>query len=318
MNQTQWIELAALACEDAGVKQDSIDIITTWEQTFTDNDLFRNNAVFRISGQRILKIYGTDARRHASVERAVLETLSNQIPAPRLIAAGMLEHGSPYLIMSEIAGETLQDAWDGLSRPELHAVAREIGSITARLHRQPQDKLASVEAQFGGRDESIKEMKAERIAEIEALDRFSTRHKEELLEFLHGEALNFLDVPPVLTHADLSHAHIFIAQADRQPSVSGFIDWAEAMLGPPEWDTAFHWLWTFSQDGDTMRECLNTYYQDLPRPEQLARRCFATHLYTFSMREVWDHFTKPVSDSESIVREMIAFLFPPDVFGAPE
>lgn len=315
MNPIQWIELAALACDDAGIKPDSIDIITTWEQTFSDNDLLRNNAVFRISGQRILKIYGTDARRHASVERAVLETLSDPIPAPRFIAAGTLERGSPYIIMSEIAGETLQDAWDGLSRPELRAVAREIGAITALLHRQPQDRLAAVEAQFGGRDESIEEMKAERIAEIEALDRFSTRHRDELLEFLHGEARGFLDVPPAFTHADFSHAHIFIARKNQQPSVSGFIDWAEAMLGPPEWDIAFHWLWTFSQDGDTMRQCLNTYYQGRPRPDQFARRCFAAHLYTFSMREVWDYFTKPVSDSESIVQAMITALFPPDVFG---
>jgi aminoglycoside phosphotransferase (APT) family kinase protein len=318
MNQTQWIELAAIACKDAGVKQDSIDVITTWEQTFTDNDHFRHNAVFRISDQRILKIYGTDALQHSHVERAVLETLNDQIPAPRLIATGTLERGSPYIIMSEIAGKTLQDTWADLSPSELRAIAREIGTITAQLHRQPPDKLAAVEAQFGGRNEEIKEMAAERIVEIEAIDRFSTRHKDELLEFLHGEARDFLDVPPVLTHADLSHAHIYIARENGQPSVSGLIDWAEAMLGPQEWDIAFHWLWTFSQDRDTMRECLNAYYQDMPRPERFARRCFATHLYTFSMREVWDHFTELVDDSESIVRAMVTSLFPPDVFGAPD
>ncbi len=318
MNNTQWIEFAAAACEDAGIKQDSIEIITTREQTFEHIDLFRNNSVFRINDQHILKIIGTDAHRHFNIERAVLLTLSEQIPAPRLVATGTIENGSPYIIMSEIAGETLQNVWDELSPAELCTIAREIGTITAHLHRQSQDKLVAVEAQFGGRTDIFKEMKAERITEIEAMDRFSTRHKNELLEFLHGEARDFLDVSPVLTHSDFSHAHIYIAWENSKLSVSGFIDWGEAMLGPPEWDITFHWFWTFSQDHDTMHECLNTYYQDVPRPDRFARRCFATHFYTYSMNEVWDYFTESVDDSESIVRAMITSLFPQEVFGAPD
>jgi hygromycin-B 7''-O-kinase len=239
------------------------------------------------------------------------------MPVPRLIAAGTIVN-APYIIMSEVGGKTLQHSWADLSSVELRTIAGEIGSITAQLHGQPQDKLAAVEAKFGGRVEICREMEANRSAEIEANANFSTRHKDELLEFLHGEARDFLDTPPVLTHSDLSHAHIYIARTNHHPAVSGVIDWAEAMLGPAEWDTSFHWFWTFSQDKPTMQACLNSYYRDGSRPDQLARRCFATHLYTYSMQEVWDYFTKTVSDSEAIVRAMISTLFPPDVFGAPD
>lgn len=318
MSDAKWIELASAVCDAAGINQDSIDIITTWEQTFAHSDNLRNNAVFRLSDQRILKIFGTDAHRHASIERAVLEALRDQIPAPRLIAAGALETGVPYIVMSEVAGEPLQDLWASLSSADLRAIAREIGTITAQLHRLPQDKLAAVEAQFGGRKALIKEMEAERVAEIKAMDGLSARHKEELLSFLYGEALEFLDVPPVLTHSDLSHAHIYLTRKNGQPIISGWIDWAEAMLGPPEWDIGFHWFWTFSQDGDTMRECLKVYYEALPRPDRLARRCFATHLYTYSMNEVWEYFSELVDDSESIVHSMTTSLFPPEVFSVSD
>ena len=222
MNNAQWKELAAAACDDAGIKQESLEIITTWDQKFEHVDLFRNNAVFRINNQYILKIVGTDALWHFNIERAVLQTLSEEIPAPRLIASGIIDNGSPFIIMSEIAGQTLQNAWDELSPLELRQIAREIGAITAQLHRQP------------------------------------------------------------------------------------------------EWDIAFHWFWTFSQDRDTMRECLQAYYQDRPRPDRFARRCFATHFYTYSMNEVWDYFTESVDDSESIVRAMITSLFPSEIFGAPD
>jgi aminoglycoside phosphotransferase (APT) family kinase protein len=318
MNNAQWKEFAAAACDDAGIKQESLEIITTWDQKFEHVDLFRNNAVFRINNQYILKIVGTDALWHFNIERAVLQTLSEAIPAPRLIASGIIENGSPFIIMSEIAGETLQNAWGELSPLELRQIAREIGAITAQLHRQPQDKLAAVEAEFGGRNESFEEMKTDRIAEIKAMDRFSTRHKNELLEFLYGEARDFLDVPPAFTHADFSHDHIYLTREYNELRVSGLIDWGEAMLGPPEWDIAFHWFWTFSQDHDTMRECIDAYYQDAPRPDRFARRCFATHFYTYSMNEVWDYFTESVDDSESIVRAMITSLFPQEIFGAPD
>ena len=316
MADTRWLELVATACKDAGIKHETTEIITTWDQTFPDNDIFRSNTVFRINDQRILKVFGTDAHHHFNIERAVLETLHDQIPAPRLIASGTLENDTPYIIMSEIPGKTLQDIWEGLSSTELRAVAREIGWITARLHQQPQDRLASIEAVFGGRTESIEDMAAKRMTEIEAMDKLSTQHKDELLEFLHGQARDYLEVAPVLNHADLSHAHVYVVREDRQPpSVSGLIDWAEAMLGPPEWDITFHWFWTFSQDHDTMHECLKAYYQAMPRPDQFARRCFATHLFTYSMNEVWDYFTIAVDDSQSIVQAMITTLFPPEVFG---
>lgn len=318
MSADRWRQLVVAACRDAGIKYDSIDAITTREQTFTDSDNFRNNSVFRIGDRRIVKLYGTDARRHQNIERAVLQTIGKQIPAPRLLAEGTLETGEPYIIMSEIAGKTLEDSWTDLSPPQLRKIAGEIGSITSYLHQQPHNKLAAVEAQFGGKAELVAEMKAERATEIKGMDRFSMRHKDELLEFLNGEGLSFLDNGDVLTHSDFSHAHIYLDQTSGRPTVSGLIDWAEAMLGPPEWDIAFHWFWTFSWHRDSMQDCLNAYYQEWNRPDQFARRCFATHLYTFSMNEVWDYFDERVSESESIVRAMILSLFPPEVFGQPD
>ncbi len=318
MATKKWIELALSACDDAGIQAGTIETINTWEQTFLDNDAFRHNAVFRLGNQRILKIFGTDPQRHSAVERSVLQTLDKGFPAPHYIADGQLEDGTPYLIMSEIEGQTLEDMWVQLSPSELLAVARQIGMQTAELHQYQQDKLAQVEAIYHGREHVFKEMEAERIQEIKLMDSLSTRHKDELFKFIADESQTFLDVSPVLTHADLSHAHIYLTQEKNQTSVAGWIDWGEAMLGPAEWDITFHWFWTFSQNHDTMRECLKAYYQHFSRPDQFARRCFVTHFYTFSMREVWDYFTQTVAESESIVRALITTLYPPKIFGAPD
>jgi aminoglycoside phosphotransferase (APT) family kinase protein len=175
-----------------------------------------------------------------------------------------------------------------------------------------------VERRFGGRSEYSKLMQAERIAEIEATERLSTRQQEALLHYLLGEAREFLDEPPKVTHSDFSHAHIYLARENDTVKVVGLIDWAEAMLGPPEWDIAFHWFWTFSQDREAMRACLKTFYPDGQLPNRLARRCLSTHLYSFSMRELWPSFVERGGESEAIVRVLTAFFFPPDVFGPPD
>jgi len=320
MDSENWIDLAVAACDDAGVEHGPIEIVMTWDQKFSDSDAYRNSAIFRIGGQRCLKLYGPTAagERPFHAERSVLRTLAeynSAIPAPRLIAARERSQLLPYLIMTEITGTTVEDSWKTLTRAEQLAIAREIGTITAAIHCLPQEDLAEVERQFGGRREYAKLMQTERIAQIKATGRLSVRQRDALLHYLTGEAQNFLDEPPKLTHSDFSHAHIYIARETDTVKVTGFIDWAEAMLGPPEWDIAFHWFWTFTRDREAMRECLGAFYPDGQLPERFARRCLNTHLYSFSMGELWPYFAEKVVKSESIVREMTAFFFPPDVFG---
>jgi hypothetical protein len=67
-----------------------------------------------------------------------------------------------------------------------------------------------------------------------------------------------------------------------------------------------------------MRACLKTFYPDGQLPDRFARRCLSTHLYSFSMGELWPAFAQRGGASDAIVRELTAFFFPSDVFGPPE
>ena len=69
--------------------------------------------------------------------------------------------------------------------------------------------------------------------------------RDSLLKFLHEEAIEFLEGPQSITHFDLSHHHVFLDQESGLWQVSGIIDWADAVLGPPEWDVVCLWHWTF-------------------------------------------------------------------------
>lgn len=189
MDQKSWINLAIAACDDAHIAHSSIEIVSTWDQKFLDSDVYRSNAVFRIGGQRCLKLYGPNYERQFHAERSALRTLaehSSTIPAPRFIAARERSQLPPYLIMTEITGATVEDSWKTLLRTEQLTIAREIGAITAAVHRLPQEDLADVEWQFGGRRDYARTMQAERIAQIEAAERLSIRQRDALLHYLSG------------------------------------------------------------------------------------------------------------------------------------
>lgn len=312
-----WMELAAEACAHAGIAYKSMETVTTWQQKFVDSEHYRNNAVFRLDEGRYLKLFGPTTMRQFAVERAVLETMGRQeaVPAPRLLAAAERPERPPYLFMTAVGGAPAEMCWDDLTRSEQLAVAGEIGSLTAAIHRLPQEGLAAAEREKGGREAYIQEMEAERMAEIEAAETLTRRQRDEMLDYVLGEARELMEGAPCFTHSDFSHAHVFLGRNRGRAVVTGFIDWGEAMLGPPEWDTTFHWFWTFSRDREAMRACLAGYYEDGRRPAHFARLCMARHLYSFSMGELWPPFVEELDAGEAIVPAMRAALFPEDVFG---
>ena len=105
--------------------------------------------------------------------------------------------------------------------------------------------------------------------------------------------------------------------------VTGIIDWAEAALGPIEWDIVCLWHWTFNgvwhntftPEWEAMQVCLQTLFDGQSLPEQFARRCLAAHLHTPWVKLLWSEFLAHKDGSQDIVREMVEYLFTPDVFG---
>ena len=309
-----WIELAVAACDHAGLKYCSIETLVTWDQEYCAN------AVYLLDGKRYLKIFGPRDVRQFHLERSILQTLENYntVPAPQIVAEGEPAQYPPYLVLSEIPGSTAENVWEDLSRSEQLAIARELGEITAAIHRLPQQDLTAVEQQFGGWREHAKAEQARRIPHIESAENLSLKRRNDMIRFLKVEARELLNSSFRVTHCELAHNHIYLLKEMGTWEVTGIIDWADAMIGPPEWDVAFLWFWTFSRDREAMRDCLQTLYADNPPPERFARRCLAAILHTHSMPSLWAEFAQRRTRPNPIEYEMTKFLFPSDVFGPPD
>lgn len=324
MSNEQWLQLAAAACDHAGIKPTSIEIIRTWVDT--------QNTVYCLDDQRYLKLYHRNAKRQSVVERCALQTLEEGgIPAPRLVAAGESDELPPYLVITKIPGSSAEHSWESLSRSEQLAVARDFGDVTASYQQLPQQRLAAAEREVGGGRESIAFERGQRLAEIEAIPTLPEQRRtlyellptkrDDLIRFINVEARDYFDGQSTFSHCDLSHAHFFVSNATGVWTCSGVIDWAEAMLVPPEWDVTFLWFWTFTRDHEAMKACLQSFFANTQPPERFARRCFAATLHSYAWAELWsalrDEFAQQPR-SGSLERQMTEFLFPPDVFGLPD
>ncbi len=318
-----WLELAVAACDHAGLEYSSVETLVTREK-----DDFRG-AVYRLDAGRILKVYGPKEPWSFHLERAALRTLEAgpAIPAPRIVAAGEPREGPPYLVMTAIPGVEAADAWQSMARDERLAYARQVGSLFAAIHRLPEGELADAERRLDRNRDTIMLEEARRTAEvIEGTETLSVRQRDALLRFLHEEARGFLAGPPKVTHTDLSHHHVYLSRETGTWRVSGIIDWAEAALGPPEWDVVCLWHWTFNgvwhatytQEWEAMQVCLQMLFAGNQPPERFARRCLAAFLHSPWVFLIWPHFLEQADGSKDIVRDLTAYCFAPDVFGPPD
>lgn len=313
MEKTEWIRLAQSTCERAGFEPRSMDVLATWDE------LYCANAVYRLDESHYLKIFGPRASWQFHVERSALTIVAGDpgIPAPRVLGASREGEEPPFLILSGIDGATAEDVWDDLSRSVQLDVARQLGSLAARIHRLPVDDLALVEERTGSREIQLRRIRKWFHAGLEAAAGFTEAQRQALRDFSEGPAAQIIALRDVLTHYDMAHNHFYLLDRAGRKEVSGIIDWGEAVLGPAEWDLVYLWFWTFTRDREAMRACLDAYFGAAQRPSDFARRCLAALFYTPSIGLLWESLTERGIHSRDIVEEVTAVFFPEEVFGAP-
>jgi Ser/Thr protein kinase RdoA (MazF antagonist) len=324
MENESWLELAIGACEHAGLKYDSIEILVTWEQKN------RENALYRLDGQRILKIYGPPVEWRFQTEYAVLQILDEHqiIPNPCVIAAGERSGEPPYVFMTTVAGLEMANAWNNMEQNEQLTIARKLGTIMAAIYHLSPEEITDANQQYNSRNEySIKVKEARRTAEIiKTTEILSIQQRNDLLRFLYEEAPEHLKAPPKIIHFDLSHHHVYLSQETGTWQVTGIIDWADSVAGPLEWDIVCLWHWTFNGvwhhtftvEWEAMQACLQTLFDGHPPPERFARRCLAAYLQSPWMSLIWPYFLEQKRSSHDIVRDLTKYLFTPHVFGSPD
>ena len=228
------------------------------------------NVIFLAADSHVIKIYGP-ARDQFRRERASLRFAAGcrlGVATPEVLHDGEIE-GRPYLVMRQLAGVLMRDAWPEVGRGERAGIVAQLGAAMRELHahRPPADEpaLARDWGAFVGRQvrESIERQRAlganpEWLASLPAF--FASR-----LGLLPAE------FAPVLLHGDIHPGNVLLARdASGRWRAAGLFDFGDSFNGPREYEFVAPGVLLAQGDRALQRAMLRSYgYADSQLDERL-------------------------------------------------
>jgi aminoglycoside phosphotransferase (APT) family kinase protein len=201
-------------------------------------------------GERLsVQTYASPAQAAAAAEALRLLRGEVDLPIAQLRASDAegATTGTPYLLLSEQAGEPLTQALPQLSEDQLYQIGRRMGEIMCRVHRLSTAHYGPLAGDLAGaRDERgyvLARLAGElrRCGELGLLDR---RAGEELAEWF-DKRFQPAGRQPALVHGALSMGSVLVRQAKSGWQISGLLGWDAALGWSPAWD---HVTWLDATD----------------------------------------------------------------------
>jgi hygromycin-B 7''-O-kinase len=187
--------------------------------------------VYAVGADHVLKVFPPYEHEHASIEARVLAAVQDALPiaTPRLLAADTHE-GWPCILMSQLRGRRLVDAWPTLSPDARERLADTLGHTLAALHAIDTAPLADLPPRWDA-------FVAEQVAT--AVERQSKRGLDAYWVEQIDEFLVRWHPPPAprhaLLHTEIMREHLMVDAGGR---ATGLFDFEPAMLGAPEYEFA--------------------------------------------------------------------------------
>jgi hygromycin-B 7''-O-kinase len=209
--------------------------------------------VYAVGDSHVLKLFPPTEHEHAAVEARVLAAVQGAlpIPTPTLLAADTHD-GWPYLLMSQLKGRRLVDAWPKLGLAQRDRIADTLGEAIAALHAIDTTALAGLPPRW----EPFIATQAASAVERQSKRKLDAYWQERMPEFLQRW------MPPpaprhVLLHTEVMREHLTV-DGDGA-ALSGLFDFEPAMLGPAEYEFASVGLFVACGDGRALRRVLTAY-----------------------------------------------------------
>lgn len=227
--------------------------------------------VFAVGERHVIKLFEPIFHEAAATERAVLERVRGRlgVPTPGVCAAGELEEWR-YVVMDQLPGRSLDDAWDELSARDRLRLCRRVGEAAARLHALPADDLA---LPFPDWDAFLRGQ-ADAVVERQRAQGLEERWLEQIPGFLASVELPA--AAPVLMHTEIMRVHVLVRPGEGGWEVSGLFDFEPAMRGARDYELAFAGIFLSGGDPALLRAfLLGSGYAEAALTPALRRRAMA-------------------------------------------
>jgi hygromycin-B 7''-O-kinase len=228
--------------------------------------------VYALGERHVLKLFAPNQDAFAQVEAKVLAFLAGALPVatPELIAVEVID-GWHALLMTQLRGQRLVDAWPLLSSAEQTRLADDLGRSLAVLHALDAAALAPIEPEW---DQFIA---AQTVTAVERQRRrgLAAHWLKQIPAFL-GTWKPATGAARRLLHTEVMREHLLVQAGSEGWRLSGVFDFEPAMLGDPAYEFASAGLFVACGDARMLRRILLAYgYADASLTPALACRFMA-------------------------------------------
>jgi hygromycin-B 7''-O-kinase len=231
--------------------------------------------VFAVGAAHVVKLFAPPHADGAHTETRMLAHVQGRlgVPTPVLHAAGELE-GWPYLVMGQLPGASLKEAWPRVPDAQREALLAQLGAALGRLHALPQLALPPP----GGSWEGF--LAAQRQGCVER------QRGRGVAEAWLAQVPGFLDAaltpphprpPTALLHTEVMRDHTLVKEdADGRWTLTGLIDFEPAMQGHPDYELASVGVFLSGGEPALLRAfCTGYGWEGGALPEAVRRRALA-------------------------------------------
>lgn len=290
-----------------------------WGQIFTDVELWRpivreicrqealdfeqieaglpgSNAVFVLDRgqganggpgrQYVVKIYAPFCREDYDLECDLYPLLERyaQIPAPRLWARGVWRDRIdwPYIVMEYVPGQPIGQVRAEIAPDNRVEIAAQLGGIVRELHDVPLDWVRALDTTREGWERFVLARKARIARELAEQTTLSPPVIGACVALLDSWWERGLGGPLALLNGDVTADHVLVARRDGKWHISGLIDFADALVGPVEYEWVALWFDALNCEPDSMRAFTARYAPQRPLDTRFIERMMAfTLLHEF-------------------------------------
>ncbi len=189
----------------------------------------------------VVKLYPPFLRDHFEFECAALRALQGRlsVPTPKLVATGERE-GWPYLVMSQLGGDSLLHVWPTLTLAQQCTLLRDLGALAAEVHALP---VQALRAHAPAWPDFLQQQHQRCLARQQRTQLPAHLH-QQLDVFLQGAVPSG---PDVILTGEYTPMNLLALG----PKLVGMYDFGDGLVGPREYD----WLGplTFLASGSAPR-----------------------------------------------------------------
>ena len=189
----------------------------------------------------VVKLYPPFLRDHFEFECSALGALQGRlsVPTPKLVATGERE-GWPFLVMSQLGGDSLLTVWPSLTLAQQCVLLRDLGALAAEVHALPVQALRAHTPAWP----HFLQQQRQRCAARKQRTRLPAHLLEQLDVFLQGAVPSG---PDVILTGEYTPMNLLV----QGPKLVGMYDFGDGLVGPREYD----WLGplTFLASGSAPR-----------------------------------------------------------------